>query len=295
MNKKGIIQVCILLLVVLGGDLILIAFGITGKAITYLTIPPLYAIIYFLIGISRLTYKKYLDGILLLFCSALVLILPFKITYYYYNIYFFICITILGAWFLKAYYLKFNSSEYRTIAVLLVAINAVVIVLPDSVIFSHLNRQRVMWTPNLEWKDFRGQPFGNKHYGAHLHSNLRWRANRVYSYPAGTVIAFMEPDSSYKKKLPSHLAPELRDNLDNELLKHEQIHFDIAEYYARLANERIASQWFLSETEVETIFDIVFAEYVKEEIEYDSVTKHSTDIEQQAKWIEKYQNILNVK
>lgn len=295
MNKKGIIQVCILLLVVLGGDLILIALGITGKAITYLTVPPLYAITYFAIGISRLTYKNYLDGILLFFCTALVLILPFKVTYSYYNIYFFIFITILGIWFLKSYYSKFNSSKYRTVAVLLVVVNAVVIVLPDSVIFSHLNWQRVMWTPNLKWKDFRGEPFGEEHYGAHLRSNLRWRANRVYSYPAGTVIAYMEPDSSYKKELPSHLAPELRDSLVRELLKHEQIHFDIAEYYARLANERIASQWFLSETEVETIFNKVFAEYVKEETEYDSVTKHSTDIEQQAKWTEKYQQRLNIK
>jgi hypothetical protein len=144
-------------------------------------------------------------------------------------------------------------------------------------------------------KDFRGKPFGNNQATALLHSNLKWRANRLYNYPAGTVIAFVEPDSSFRRELTDNLTPELRDSLYNVLLKHEQVHFNIAEYYARRANEKIASEWFLSESEVESIAKSIYTEYVKKEIEYDSVTNNSINIALQEKWAEAYKNKLNIK
>lgn len=288
MDRKGIKYIAILLVLVLGGDLLLYFLGFTARWVTYLTVPLVYSLIYLLSSMRSLYKKQNQAALLFLLCSLLVLIIPFKVVYEYYSIYFFLLLACLAVWWLKVQVKSTLPSKLRTSASLLIAISLLVMVIPDTTVFAHLNREHLLWTPDLEWKDFRGTPPENYKYTASINSHIKWKTNKVYNYPAGAVISLMEPDKSYRKEVAVGYDPRIKTLAEKHLLRHEQTHFDLAEHFSRLANQKLASHLLLSDTEAQSMLEQLQKEYEAIEAIYDSTTRHGADTLQQAKWTEKY-------
>ena len=80
-------------------------------------------------------------------------------------------------------------------------------------------------------------------------------------------------------------------NTDNsQIIKHEQLHFDIAELYARKMRRDIhrihKDSGQVSQSDYRRIHKSLFTSYVHFQRRYDAQTGHSTDLEEQDRWEE---------
>lgn len=82
----------------------------------------------------------------------------------------------------------------------------------------------------------------------------------------------------------------------DRLLRHEQLHFDITEYFRRLYYKRVAEARY-SPANINVLMrniyqNIIYESQVMQE-DYDVQTNHSLDADQQAAWQQKVADLLD--
>jgi len=85
---------------------------------------------------------------------------------------------------------------------------------------------------------------------------------------------------------------------DEGILKHEQLHFDISEIYARKMKKRLANESFTYsnvKSRVKTIYKEIMQELDEYQNQYDDETNFSRDREQQILWNSKIEELLSEK
>ena len=134
------------------------------------------------------------------------------------------------------------------------------------------------WSANkkLTWSDFQGKAMDNTAEVAMTASSVEFSYYTKNGQLSWIVTSKYFPKLSWSKK-----------NLQSDyILKHEQLHFDITELYARLFRKRLTES-------VKSINDIdkmksiskqIMKEWNDEENDYDKETMHSTDAKKQAEW-----------
>lgn len=133
--------------------------------------------------------------------------------------------------------------------------------------------------------DFTGKPKGNVYYGF---------------ASSGIVLYFKEKDGvmlmvieAIFQKSKSYLKGE-----SSYLLKHEQLHFDITELYARKLRQRISQKNFAKvsniQEEIMKMYTKVNAELDKEQVNYDNDTEHSQNSAKQKLWNQDISNQLKL-
>lgn len=133
------------------------------------------------------------------------------------------------------------------------------------------------WTPSrkLQWEDFRGV--------ANHHSHA----------DAATAVQISARPFYYKKKLHydvrAYFIPEqswYREKSET-LLRHEQLHFDIAELYARKVRKMIAAYAQMGVKDVDDYNEAIrkiLNESNRLDAQYDFSTLHGTIQQEQARW-----------
>lgn len=97
-----------------------------------------------------------------------------------------------------------------------------------------------------------------------------------------TAVAFISVDSSYY--LPEKI---------NELtLQHEQTHFDITELYARRLRQIYTKKKFIFDFEARMLFNLIFVEHNKTQIEYEVATSFGNNQKMQDYWTNKIKSQL---
>ncbi len=134
------------------------------------------------------------------------------------------------------------------------------------------------WTVNrsLKWADFQGTPIDYASEVAMTASSVEFSYYTKGNQIDWVVTAKYFPKLSWsKKKLQS-----------DYILKHEQLHFDITELYARLFRKRLAENVHSAKdiVKLKVISKDIMKEWANEENDYDRETKHSTDVKQQTAW-----------
>lgn len=150
----------------------------------------------------------------------------------------------------------------------------------------HVLAQKLGWRADLQlkWEDFRApidpaSPFNANTYN-HITYNYAWDADGTI-----TINVTCEFDSEKSWKKPG--------GLTDALLRHEQLHFNIGEIFARKMRKAFAeyaqSHKASKETatDVQKIFDNLSADYFKYQDAYDKATDHSKNKPQQAEWDKK--------
>lgn len=132
----------------------------------------------------------------------------------------------------------------------------------------------------LSWADFRGDAPETKQVAATTASGISYsfqsEGNRGLYRVDYEVNAFFYPHKSwYHKEL-----------CDSVVLRHEQLHFDITELYARRMRKLMAGKTFGSDVraEVRRIFKRINRELSEFQARYDRETDFSRDREAQARW-----------
>jgi hypothetical protein len=154
-----------------------------------------------------------------------------------------------------------------------------------SIVFT-ASSQDLPWSKSspLSWNDFKAAPDENNPFFAVTHAGFGYKYNANQDSLHISTSTNFKPALSWVKKPSDHL------------LGHEQLHFDIAEYYRRVFVERLSkatialgsAKQFLPE-----LYAQVLAELRSEQKLYDEQTKHSVDKEAQENWRLKYAERLN--
>ena len=126
--------------------------------------------------------------------------------------------------------------------------------------------------------DFKGRPRPNEAHAALTSANINTGARCSGDVFAGTAQASFSPGLSWVRD-PARMTPAL--------LRHEQLHFDIAEVYARRLRQQLAALR-LPCSQLGTTFDRVsqaaYAAWEQAEDAYDRDTNHGLQPERQAQW-----------
>lgn len=140
-------------------------------------------------------------------------------------------------------------------------------------------KNEIKWSSGvkLKWDDFKGKPDSGSSYKAMTTTTIRTIPNEfndeVVDYD---FVCLFDKKDSWKK-------------IETDaLLKHEQLHFDIAELATRNLRKEFSEHRFVSLKGVNAHLKKVFANAVamrkKMGQEYDADTKHGTVEEEQRKW-----------
>ena len=142
----------------------------------------------------------------------------------------------------------------------------------------------LVWNPTykLSWADFKGKPNLNSDAVAITASGITFNYsitkesnNDVLGF-ATEVYAHFYPKQSWYKI----------DSVNNHILSHEQVHFDITELHARKFKQRIAQTKFdlRINDQMEHIHRAINNELRQMQQKYDQETNHSQNIDKQKEW-----------
>lgn len=130
----------------------------------------------------------------------------------------------------------------------------------------------------LTWSDFQGTPDPKSPNAALTSSNV----NIEFGYN-DTGFQYTIKCSFDKNRSWVRIAT-------NEVLAHEQGHFDIAEIYARKLNKAMAAYHFNAQTadnDVNQLYENIMKEHRQTQIQYDQETDYSRNRPKQQEWLKK--------
>ena len=143
----------------------------------------------------------------------------------------------------------------------------------------------------LVWSDFQAAPDPASNYAAYTaySINQSWRSEASGKIIATTQCSF-DKNKSWKK-------PEK--NLTPKILQHEQIHFNIAEIYARKIRQAYSNYASTHKYDANTsadlgkIFKTLLNECGEYNVTYDNETNHSINEDKQKEWTTKVMSQLS--
>ncbi len=140
----------------------------------------------------------------------------------------------------------------------------------------------IPWSPDrkLQWSDFKGTHFKTEWAAATTASGISYSFSSYEKegqwYLDLLVTCEFYPDKSWYQ-------PEL---CDSAILGHEQLHFDISEFFARKMRQRLSKSKFTKnvKAEVRSIYKEVLKELSYFQNKYDHETNFSRNPEKQNEW-----------
>ncbi|HRW74744.1 MAG: hypothetical protein H6568_11580 [Lewinellaceae bacterium] len=146
--------------------------------------------------------------------------------------------------------------------------------------------QSLNWSPDrlLSWDDFQGIPQPAGEEAAHIDCGIICSLEKVNIWtgrPRYAVSSYMNPQSSW-------VDPE---QMSDPLLAHEQLHFDMAEWYA-VKIRRALSARGVTVKRGEEILTRLLQEFDHAQTQYDLDTNHGRLSTVQSRWTEQVQNGL---
>ncbi|MDR6301459.1 DUF922 domain-containing protein [Mesonia maritima] len=155
------------------------------------------------------------------------------------------------------------------------------------------NEEKLYWSETtLTWKDFKGKPDPTNPYQANTYSgfSFSWSLQndadgRKFVYE---IKSYFLPNQSWVK-----------DGKETDyLLNHEQLHFDISDYYARKFNQELidfddSGSLKQVQQRLQKIYQKIENDRQTMQQKYDKETDHSKNKEAQQKWNEKVKDLLS--
>ncbi|MAN27236.1 MULTISPECIES: DUF922 domain-containing protein [Mesonia] len=153
-----------------------------------------------------------------------------------------------------------------------------------SMVFIGKAQERVAWSSNkLTWEDFKGKPLRSSPFKANANSGFsyKWSVKTVNDQPEFVyeVKSYFYPEESWVKDKKA----------SQQLLAHEQLHFDISELYARKMRKALAGfQVSTSITQIKSSLNKLHRSIERERVKtqelYDKETNHGMIPTAQEKW-----------
>lgn len=142
---------------------------------------------------------------------------------------------------------------------------------------------------HLNWSDFQGKDESNSPYSAQ--SNCIYTLKTIPDFSNDTLYITEVLHPCFTRKA-SWVKP---DALQDSLLLHEQLHFDLCELYGRKFRQRLKTLDFSLlqfDAQIKSTFESIWKEYGDAQRMYDAETEHGIIREKQNEWIIKVENEL---
>ena len=152
-------------------------------------------------------------------------------------------------------------------------------------LFPQSDSEKINWSENrkLTWEDFKGTPTTSLGFAASTNTGIHFR----YSYSMENDEAIVE----YSVK--SFFVPEkswyIPGKVSQQVLKHEQTHFDISELHARILLKRLESHKFSKniKLKIAPIYLQVEEQRKLMQKQFDVQTNHSQNLKEEILWEER--------
>ena len=150
----------------------------------------------------------------------------------------------------------------------------------------------ILWNKDikLSWTDFHALPSKTSKYAANSHCGIKIDFNEKTNVVEIIVESQFTRSKSWNK-------PGLR---SDNLLRHEQGHFDMTELFARKLRKKISNLNISSKKDVDRfsrkvneLFNATYEKFQRESVKYDEKTNHSENIKEQEEWTEDIQEDLD--
>jgi len=149
--------------------------------------------------------------------------------------------------------------------------------------FSVAQDEELLWNADkkLTWNDFKSAPDYSHPYAAITYSGMSYgfSADVINGelYVKYKVNCFFVANKSWVKR---------RYKSDDQLLQHEQLHFDITELYTRKFREELKKMTFTDnvKAEIKAVYKRITKEKVLFQEKYDTETDHSKNEAAQKRW-----------
>jgi hypothetical protein len=138
----------------------------------------------------------------------------------------------------------------------------------------------IFWqeTNKLTWDDFKDKPNASSPYKAFTESEIKTEMSAKNNEAHIIIKTFFDKNKSWVK------------NKTDELLAHEQLHFDITELWSRKFRQKIIGKTFSFKTfqkELKAIQNDIYKGSKEMQTDYDKETQHSVIVASQKKWEKK--------
>jgi hypothetical protein len=158
-------------------------------------------------------------------------------------------------------------------------------ILPHILMGQNTKEETIDWsaTRKLTWADYKASPDPNSDAAASTSTLLSIQ----YSFKNGGFTYTIESKFSKTSSWGLHKT--------DYILKHEQGHFDIAEYFARKLNMKMKNYQFDKrryQKDLGKIYNDITDEKEKMQNLYDKETNHSINKEKQEEWLKKIADML---
>ena len=148
--------------------------------------------------------------------------------------------------------------------------------------FPQNNTGKIIWSEDqkLSWEDFRGTPLPSAGFVASTNTGISF----------GYSFSIDEDDIKVKYSVESFFNPEkswfIPGQVSQNVLNHEQVHFDISELHARKLRKRLELRKFTVnvKSEIETIYLQVESQRKAMQKKFDTETDHSRNYKKQIFW-----------
>lgn len=133
----------------------------------------------------------------------------------------------------------------------------------------------------LTWDDFRGPPDTVRNFSAETHYVITYTYRK--SNQSKSPELHFKIQCYFEKALSWAKAKEC----NNQLLSHEQAHFDIAELHTRMFRERISKTLFDQakyDDQIQVLFSDILEECSKMQEKFDKETRYGILAEEQNNW-----------
>jgi len=158
---------------------------------------------------------------------------------------------------------------------------------------SRKHEYEIVWSPNrkLTWDDFKAQPNDT------LVAEVGAKSYLNFGFESSKATAFLNANTYVKTTFNCSLSWVREDQKQNEeLLKHEQYHFNLSEIYGRklktFLNEAELNPFKFKE-EARKVYNLIYNQYLDRQTNYDLETNHGLAKKQQEEWQQVIDNELN--
>ena len=154
--------------------------------------------------------------------------------------------------------------------------------------FSQISKADILWSAEtkLAWTDFRGSPSPTVDQTAQSSIKFGFYVKPVRGEKGKFMVSFYTLFERYKSWY--------KRNVKNDyVLQHEQIHFDIAEVFARKARREIMNSKKVNKATVNKIMKGILLEYARYTDLFDAETSYGYKHEAQAQWAERIKKELD--
>ena len=144
----------------------------------------------------------------------------------------------------------------------------------------------VYWSERkLTWSDFQGKVPADSKFDALTHSAISLDYEGQGVTLKFNIESIFDPRKSWKKE-----------GVNQYILQHEQVHFDITEYHARVLRKKLKTNRYKSidtvNDEIRSMFNDSFTKANEMQLKYDEQTNHSMNRKKQRKWNKKIKKLL---